>query len=131
MCPGGIEVEGELRLLVCFCNDTRCYTGNITRRCDANNSWALPNVSQCNNTRLMVLRTQVKRLLSAVMSNTTTSNFFELLISVATEIRNMIDTTIPVLPNDIPVIINILRTILKYVYNYKQLYILINELPSG
>ena len=69
----------------------------------------------------MMLQTQVKRLLSDVISNNTTSNFSQLLISVATETRDMIDTTIPVLPNDISVIIKILETILRYVYNYKRL----------
>ena len=65
----------------------------------------------------MALLTQVKQL-----RNTTNITQLlmstKLLISVATETRDIINTTIPVLPNDISVIIDILDAILNTIYMY-------------
>ena len=95
------------------------YTGNITRACVGNKMWAAPDVSQCNNTVLMILQTEATKLLNAVTSNSTT----EMLISLTTEMRNIINTTPTILPNDISVIISILENILRYVYMFCQMCI--------
>ena len=110
-CPGGNETKGEL-MQYSTLQAVHNYTGNITRECVGNNSWAAPNVSQCRNTELMTLQTQARNLLQTF---NVTTNFPQLLISITAEIRDMINTTIPILPNDISVIINILETILRYV----------------
>ena len=101
------------------------YTGNITRACVGNKRWAAPNVSQCNNTILMILQTQARKLLNAVTFNSTTVIFPRLLISLTVEMRDILNTTrtVPILPNDISVIINILETVLKYVYMFCKIYI--------
>ena len=96
-------------------------TGLTTRACIGTNSWAAPNVSQCKTIELMNLQDQARNLLSTVKTIKTTKslhqhfNVLDTLISITVVLKTTINTTIPLLPNDIPVIVNILETILKYV----------------
>ena len=82
------------------------YVGFATRACIGKNSWGTPNVSQCRN--MMLIRIQTENLKTIDRKRV----LMELSFITAT-VRRIINTTIPILPNDIPVIVNILETTLK------------------
>ena len=127
-CPGGNETEGEYTASYLYmfymCSNKQAHniTGNATRACVGNNNWAPPNVTQCRNTELMTLQDQARAILNDVENTNKTTlksfNPLKMLISATAKIRDIINTTIPILPRDIPIILNTLRTILKYVRSY-------------
>ena len=107
--------------------------GNASRECISDNDWAAPNVSQCSTTAFTLFQTQLNEILENITNErkpndipgsstsvNTTEAFDPLgtLINVTTEIIDTMNTTIPILPNDISTIVNILETILKYICNY-------------
>ena len=115
------------------------HIGNAIRACVANNTWAAPNVSQCSTTAFTLFQIQLDEILENITNTTEDSpgppgsgvnttepfnNPLGMLTYVTTEIIDTINTTIPILPNDIPVIVNVLETILKYVCIYT--YVCIN-----
>ena len=93
-----------------------------TRECIDGKSWTAPNVSQCRSIELLRLRRQARNLANTVQnnSNTTTRRNMaddpaEMLLNITADTRDVINTTIPILPNDIPIILDILKEVLEYV----------------
>ena len=69
---------------------------------------------------LLILQRQARDLSDCVQSNSATRTAMcrdpvETLLSITADTHDIINTTIPILPNDIPVILDILRGVLKYV----------------
>ena len=42
----------------------------------------------------------------------------EILLNITADTRDVINTTIPILPNDIPIILDILKEVLEYEYMF-------------
>ena len=49
----------------------------------------------------------------------------EILLNITADTHDIINTTIPILPNDIPIILDILKAVLKYVCMFIYIYIYI------
>ena len=73
---------------------------------------------------LQILRRQARHLSNCVQSNSDTRTVMcrmtnpgpvETLLSITADTHDIINTTVPILPNDIPVILDILRAVLEYV----------------
>ena len=60
----------------------------------------------------MALRIQTEAL-EAINATTCLPEMFRQLVDISEAVRNATNTTMPILPNDIPVILNFLKTILK------------------
>ena len=86
------------------------YIGNATRVCVGKDSWGTPNVSQC---RSMVLIKILTEDLEPIVAAERLPRVFRQLVPITEAVRTTINTTNPILPNDIPIIMNILETILK------------------
>ena len=96
-------------------------TGSATRECVDRNSWTDPNVSDCRTIELLRLQRQARRLSESVQNDSDTrtarmTDPVEMLLSITADTHDIINTTAPILPNDIPVILDILREVLEYVY---------------
>ena len=83
----------------------RIYIGSTTRACIGKSIWGTPNVSQCKNMILIRIQTEDLKTIDKCV--------FRQLLDITNTVRSTINTTIPILPNDIPIIVNILETILK------------------
>ena len=74
---------------------------------------------------LMRLQRQARNLSNTVQnnSNTTTGRNMaddpvEMLLNITADTRDVMNTTTPILPNDIPIILDILKEVLKYEYMF-------------
>ena len=99
--------------------------GSATRECVDHNSWADPNVSECRTIELLKLRRQARLLSESVQNDSNTraartrrmrTDPVEMLLSITADTHDIINTPVPILPNDIHVILDILREVLEYVY---------------
>ena len=100
-----------------------------TRECVDGNSWAAPNVSQCRTIELLRLRRQARNLANTVQNNSDTmarrnmaDDPVEILLNITADTHDVINTTIPILPNDIPIILDILKEVLEYVAMHVHIY---------
>ena len=118
---------------IATCIITLHCAGSVTRRCINNNTWAPLNLSQCRTTKFTVFQNQIYEILEyfnatddcncTVESSINTDKLFDTLEIVTSGIIDTINTTIPILPNDIPVIVDILEAILRYTAVHAYTYI--------
>ena len=78
-----------------------------TRRCLANGTWSIPDVSNCRSTEFIELETEVQKISSISVINVTT------LIVYASELSNITNTEQAILPQDVQTASNILTTIIE------------------
>ncbi|XP_065911114.1 adhesion G protein-coupled receptor L3-like [Dysidea avara] len=101
-CPGGSEAQGL-----------------ASRRCDGDDQWASPNVSQCQTIEQIRLRMRAEELRSLVNNifiaenrDMTVMFIPEDVVDITTELDEITTTTQPILPNDISSSAEALDTIL-------------------
>lgn len=102
-------------------------TGNAIGLCVGNDRWPDLNISQCGTVRcLQDLAENISDVLQNQLQNCSNENndglmfhcSLEMLISITAEIRDSINTSVPILQSDIPIIVATLESVFKYVDTY-------------
>ena len=65
---------------------------------------------------LKKLQLQIKNLLDTTVQNGVNTSTINMLLNITSETDSVTNTSTPLEPNDIPIILDILQTVLKYVY---------------
>ena len=75
------------------------------------------SASMSNRTMDLVnLRRQIENLLDTTVQNGVNNSTITMLLNITSETDSVTNTRTPLEPNDIPIILDILETVLKYVY---------------
>ena len=82
------------------------------------------NINACSSSvsenkgtmELVNIRQRAQNLLCDVVQNGSNNSTIDMLLSITSETNSVINTTTPLQPIDIPTVLDILRTVLKYVY---------------
>ena len=111
----------SLYIILCWyiCYFTLCYTGLATGEC------ANISVSDNNRTIELVNLCQQAQDLLVTVQNGSNDSTIDMLLSITSETNSVIDTTTPLLPNDICIVLDILQTALKYVAICTYVYIIL------
>ena len=98
------------------------FAGLTSRRCDCDNQWASPNVSQCQTIeqitqrmRAVELSTVVENVFVAEDRDKTVMFMPEDVLDLIAEVEEITNTSQPLLPNDISISAKILDTIVSYI----------------